>query len=78
MMGNELTQYERDRLNKEYDFFKSMCYALGYDAKFKAMCICNVTMLPKDKDFGFDLTRDEIITLVNNRREKLHEQLNSI
>jgi len=77
-MENNLSDYERDKINEEYNFFKSMCYALGFNADFKALCVCNVGTFPNGKDFSFELTRDEIITLVNNRRTNLHEQLNSI
>lgn len=74
----KLKDVEADQLNEEYDFFKSLCYALGHNADFNACAIVNMPGYYVGKNFMFNLTREELITLVNNRRTKIHEQLNGI
>lgn len=67
---------EQDKLNAEYDFYKKLQYALGYNADCNAKVIACVPAV--HKDFMFNITRSELLGLVETRRAKLHEQLNSI
>lgn len=72
----DMSEEMRDSLNAEYNFYKTLCYALGYSADCNAKVIACVPAV--HKDFMFNITRSELLGLVETRRAKLHEQLNSI
>lgn len=72
----DMSEELRDSLNAEYNFYKTLCYALGYSADCDAKVIACVPSV--HKDFMFNITRSELLELVTTRRQFLHEQLNRI
>lgn len=67
---------EQDKLNELYDKVKKMQYALSYDSKFDSLLTVSLDSSP-DVALVFQLTREEILTILDTRRSMINEQLNS-
>ena len=63
-------------LLEEYKFYRDLTYALNYGASCDAKVIACVPAI--HKDLMFNITSSELLGLVETRRTKLREQLNSV
>lgn len=68
-----------NELNRQYDYYKQMLYALNYNANFLAVVDISVeTSNEEMKSSALRLSREELISIISKRRELVHVQLNSI
>lgn len=69
----------QDELNREYDFYKRMLYALYYNMDFSAITkIIAVSSDENIRESYLQLSREELISIFEKRREQTHVKLNSI
>jgi len=74
-----LDEQVRNELNRQYDYYKQMLYALTYNARFVAIVNISVeTTNPELKESCIRLSDEELISIISKRRELVHVQLNRI
>lgn len=69
----------RNELNRQYDYYKQMLYALSYNVNCVAVVeISMETLNPGLRESVMRLSNEELISIISKRRELVHVQLNSI
>lgn len=74
-----LDEVVRNELNRQYDYYKQMLYALSYNVNCVAVVeISMETLNPELRESVMRLSNEELISIISKRRELVHVQLNSI
>lgn len=67
---------ERDRITDEFNFYVRLESALMYGAGCDAGVMASVPAI--DGKFMFKISREELLSLVSNKRKELYEQLSGV